>query len=238
MHTTTLDAVLAARDAKEPVALVTDMSSGDQALVFDDRVDGVLGLNALELSGARRALHEGKPGRISESDGRPLFVQVFNPPRRLIVVGAVHIAQPLAPMAALAGYAVTVIDPRQSFASVERFPGVALSDAWPDDALAELRPDSRTAVVTLTHDPKLDDPALALALNSPAFYIGALGSRKTHASRLSRLRGQGFDDAALSRIHGPIGLAIGAKSPAEIAVAILGQITAVLHGKAAREAAA
>jgi len=238
MHTTTLDAVLAARDAKQPVALVTDMASGDQALVFDDRVEGALVLNAREASGARRALHEDKPGRIPEADGRPLFVQVFNPPRRLIVVGAVHIAQPLAPMAALAGYAVTVIDPRQSFASAERFPGVTLSDAWPDDALAELKPDSRTAVVTLTHDPKLDDPALALALNSSAFYIGALGSRKTHASRLSRLRGQGFDDTALSRIHGPIGLAIGAKSPAEIAVAVLGEITAVLHGQGAREAAA
>ncbi len=135
-------------------------------------------------------------------------------------------------MAALAGYAVTVVDPRRAFATDQRFPGVAMIDDWPDDAMAALAPDSRTAVVTLTHDPKLDDPALQAALSSEAFYIGALGSRKTHAARLERLRQAGFDDGQLARIHGPVGLGIGARSPAEIAVSILAQITQVLHRQA------
>ncbi len=132
-------------------------------------------------------------------------------------------------MAALAGYAVTIIDPRSAFASETRFPGVALSTEWPDDAMATLRPDRRTAVVTLTHDPKIDDPALTAALRSGAFYIGALGSRKTHASRCQRLTDAGFTPDDLARIHGPVGLNIGALSPAEIAVSILGQITSVLR---------
>jgi xanthine dehydrogenase accessory factor len=164
---------------------------------------------------------------IAEAAGKRFFVQVHNPPLRLLVVGAVHIAQALAPMAALAGYGVTVIDPRRAFATDARFPAVAMSSAWPDDAMADLKPDRRTAVVTLTHDPKLDDPALEAALKSEAFYIGALGSRKTHASRLGRLKALGFDDAALARIHGPVGLSINAESPAEIAIAIMAQITAV-----------
>jgi xanthine dehydrogenase accessory factor len=137
-------------------------------------------------------------------------------------------------MAALAGYAVTIIDPRSAFASEMRFPGVALSTEWPDDAMAALRPDRRTAVVTLTHDPKIDDPALTAALRSGAFYIGALGSRKTHASRCQRLTEAGFTAGDLSRIHGPVGLNIGALSPAEIAVSILGQITAVLRAERLR----
>jgi xanthine dehydrogenase accessory factor len=147
------------------------------------------------------------------------------------VVGAVHIAQPLARMAVLSGYDVTVVDPRGSFATAERFPGVTLMGEWPDDAMAALKPDKRTAVVTLTHDPKLDDPALAVALKSDAFYVGSLGSRKTHAARCERLTAQGFDGKDLARIHGPVGLNIGAVSPAEIAVSILGQVTEVLHAK-------
>ena len=141
-------------------------------------------------------------------------------------------------MAALAGYAVTVIDPRGSFASADRFPGVALTDEWPDEALAALKPDARAAIVTLTHDPKLDDPALQSALRSGCFYIGSLGSRRTHASRVERLKQVGFDDAEIGRIHGPIGLDIGAKSPAEIAIAIMGEVTATLRRPQAPAAAA
>ena len=232
MQRATLDAILAAREAKRPVAVVTDLQSGDQALVFSDATAGTPRLDDAALADVRAALGDDKSGMIETAAGAR-FVQVLNPPKRLVLVGAVHIAQPLAPMARLSGYAVTIIDPRGAFATSTRFPDVELSDQWPDDAMAALAPDRRTAVVTLTHDPKLDDPALTVALKSEAFYIGALGSRKTHAARLARLREAGFDDAALARIHGPIGLAIGARSPAEIAVAILGQITQVLHGAVA-----
>jgi xanthine dehydrogenase accessory factor len=157
---------------------------------------------------------------------------VQNPPLRLIIVGAVHIAQTLAPMAALAGYAVTIIDPRRAFATDARFPDVTLIGEWPDEFMATMTLDRRTAVVTLTHDPKLDDPALQTALKSDAFYIGALGSKRTHAARLGRLRSAGFGDGDCARIRGPVGLDIGALSPAEIAVSILAQITQVLRGSA------
>jgi xanthine dehydrogenase accessory factor len=149
----------------------------------------------------------------------------------------VHIAQSLVPMAAIAGYAVTVVDPRGAFATDARFPGVTLATDWPDDALTALDPDRRTAIVTLTHDPKLDDPALHVALRSPAFYIGALGSRRTHARRVERLREAGFNDKEIGRIHAPIGLDIGAVSPAEISISILGQITEILHTPLAEKAA-
>jgi xanthine dehydrogenase accessory factor len=154
------------------------------------------------------------------------------------VVGAVHIAQALAPMAALAGYEVTVIDPRQAFATESRFPGVRLVTEWPDEALGALRPNRRTAVVTLTHDPKLDDPALEVALRSDAFYIGALGSTRTQAKRLHRLQELGFNQEQLGRIHGPIGLKLGGRAPAEIAIAILAEATQVLHQGEAAEAEA
>ena len=156
-------------------------------------------------------------------------MQVFNPPLRMFVIGAVHIAQSLVPMAALLGYEITVIDPRSSFASDDRFPAVAISTDWPDEALERFAPDARSAIITLTHDPKIDDPALATALRSDAFYIGSLGSIRTHRLRLERLRREGYDAAAIGRIHGPIGLDIGARSPAEIATAILGQVTSVLR---------
>jgi xanthine dehydrogenase accessory factor len=145
------------------------------------------------------------------------------------VVGAVHIAQPLTQMLALTGYRATVIDPRQSFATEARFPGVELTTDWPDEALERLKPDHRSAVVTLTHDPKLDDPALAVALRSECFYIGALGSKRTHARRLERLAELGFRDADFARIRGPIGLPIGAVSQAEIAVSILAEMTQILR---------
>ena len=159
------------------------------------------------------------------------FVEVFNPPLRLLIVGAVHIAQPLARMASVAGYDVTVIDPRGSFATDDRFPGVTLVNEWPDEAMPPLDPDRRTAVVTLTHDPKIDDPALAAVLRSDAFYIGALGSRKTHAARVERLSEAGFAADEIGRIHGPVGLSLGAVSPAEIAVSILAQVTQALHAR-------
>ena len=155
---------------------------------------------------------------------------MYNTPLRLIVVGAVHIAQALVPMASYIGYSVTVVDPRRSFATDERFPDVAVSGDWPDEALDALRPDTRTAVVTLTHDPKLDDPALDRALKSDAFYIGSLGSRKTHAARLGRLRELGHGEAALARIQGPVGLNISAVTAPEIALSIIAQIVAVRRG--------
>ena len=149
----------------------------------------------------------------------------------MIVVGAVHIAQLLVPMAKLSGYDVTIIDPREAFASEARFPGVNLNHSWPDEAMTDLDPDRRTAVVTLTHDPKLDDPALEEALKTDAFYIASLGSRKTHSKRLERLREAGFNENTLKRINGPAGLDIGAISPSEIAISILAELTAVLHQK-------
>ena len=162
-----------------------------------------------------------------EEDGR--FIAVHNPPLRLIVVGAVHIAQPLLAIARSCGYAPTLIDPRGAFGSAERFPGETILDDWPDEALDKLRPDARTAIVTLTHDPKLDDPAIRSALASPAFYLGCLGSSRTHAKRVERLRAAGFPEATIARIHAPVGLDIGAKTPAEIAVSILAEITATLR---------
>lgn len=165
----------------------------------------------------------------AEIDGRRWFLEVHNPPLELVLVGAVHIAQPLARMAMLADYRVRVIDPRTSFASEARFPGVTLVHAFPDEALAENPLGSRSALVVLAHDPKIDDPGLAAALRSTAFYVGALGSKRTHAARLERLTAAGFTPAELSRIRGPVGLAIGARTPAEIAISILAQMTETLR---------
>jgi xanthine dehydrogenase accessory factor len=223
MKLATLDKLRKARDAGDPVALVTELSSGLQTLVYPAAVTGDFGIEGDRLERIRKAIHDDRSGIVDQD----YFVQVVSPAPRLIVVGAVHIAQALVPMASLAGYAVTIIDPRRAFATDARFPSVTMSDAWPDEALERLKPDSRTAIVTLTHDPKLDDPALEVALKSPVFYIGALGSRKTHAKRLERLKARGFDDTTLGRIHGPIGLRIGAVTQAEIAVSILGELTAV-----------
>lgn len=228
MKQATLEALRALRAAKTPVALATDLASGAQALVGYDTADGALELDAGALDAVRQALRDDR-GRTIETTHGAVFVNVYNPPRRLVVVGAVHIAQPLVPMAAIAGYQVVVIDPRHGFATDARFPQVTLDTDWPDEAMERVKPDVRTAVVTLTHDPKLDDPALAVALRSSAFYIGALGSRKTHAARVGRLRELGFGDNEIGRIDAPVGLDIGAVSPAEIAIAILGKITQTLH---------
>jgi xanthine dehydrogenase accessory factor len=178
----------------------------------------------------RDSLQSDLPRLLETQDGR-LFLQPFNPPLRLFLVGAVHIAQFLSRMASESGYAVTLIDPRVAFASDTRFPATRIERSWPDQALRTQGLDARTAIVTLTHDPKLDDAALQVALRSPAFYIGSLGSRKTHAQRLERLREAGFEASALARIHGPVGLDIGARSPAEIAISILAEITARLRGR-------
>jgi xanthine dehydrogenase accessory factor len=221
------DRLQAARTAKRPAALLSNLEDGRQALVVGGEflvgdpalIDGLADRIA-------RAIAEDKSDVLEDDRA---FLQVFNPPLRLIVVGAVHIAQALVPMAMLAGYGVTVVDPRRAWATDARFPEVALATDWPDQALEALKLDHRTAVVTLTHDPKLDDPALVVALGSPVFYIGALGSKRTHAKRRQRLGELGVDEAKLARIHGPIGLAVGAKSPAEIAIAILAQMTQVLH---------
>ena len=239
MRGSILERLVKDRAAKIPVVLVTDLASGAQALVYMREVAGDLPLDPDAVMRAREALQADQSSTI-EAGGRRLFLHVQNPPLRLIVVGAVHIAQALAPMSALAGYSVTIIDPRRAFATDARFPDVALIGEWPDEAMATMTLDRRTAVVTLTHDPKVDDPALQTALKSDAFYVGALGSKRTHAARLGRLKSAGFSDADCARIHGPVGLDIGALSPAEIAVSILAHITAVLRGNAAarREKAA
>jgi xanthine dehydrogenase accessory factor len=226
MNRATLDALMAARQAGRPAAVATNLRSGQQRLIFADESSGELCLDVDMMLAAVDALKSDRNTTLKTPAG-DVFVQVYNPPPRMFVVGAVHIAQPLARMAQLAGYGVTVIDPRRSFAGGDRFAGLEISGEWPDEALQRLKPDARSAVITLTHDPKLDDPALEVALRSPAFYVGALGSKKTHAARLERLRRAGLSDAELAKIHGPVGLAIGAVSPAEIAVSIMAQITQV-----------
>ena len=238
MKPETLDRLIEARLQHRAIALLTDLESGDQALIGPDGISGTLALPPETVQESRARLSADRSGMLDPGPGgEKLFLQAFNPPLRLVIVGAVHIAQILAPMAALAGYAVNVIDPRRSFATDSRFPSVRLSTDWPDEALRALGPDHRTAIVTLTHDPKLDDPALEIALRSPAFYIGSLGSKRTHARRIERLTTSGFALDEIKRIHGPIGLALGGRSPAEIAVAILGEIIAVLNASADRNRA-
>ena len=224
-----LNRLLEARLKKQPAAHLRWLDLGQEQLVVgaSDRA-----LDAAAAGAVEEALRFDRGISVDTRDGK-LFVQPFNPPLRLIVVGAVHIAQALVPMAGLAGYETIVVDPRRSFASDQRFPDVAVSTEWPDEALEALAIDARTAVVTLTHDPKLDDPALDVALRSTAFYIAALGSRRTHAARVERLKALGHDEAAVSHIHGPAGLAIGAVSPAEIALSVMAEMTQVLRGKAA-----
>jgi xanthine dehydrogenase accessory factor len=233
-----LEKSLAASRAGRAAVLATDLKSGLQTFIEGTELVGELSLDAPTIAAIREAVREDRNTIVDTAQG-PVFVEVFNPRLRCIIIGAVHIAQPLARMAALTGYLVTVVDPRTAFASDERFPDMGLSTDWPDEALEKLKPNRRTCIVTLTHDPKLDDPALAAALRSDAFYIGALGSKKTHATRLKRLERLGFSDAEMARIHGPVGLEIGAISPAEIAVAIMAEITQVLRAQAesGREAA-
>lgn len=200
-----------ARTARKPLAYHVNLTTWERGV---DGPDGA-------LAPRFRADQSGAEG--------DTFVAIHNPPLRLAVVGAVHIAQSLLPMAWLCGYDCTLIDPREAFGAAARFPGQTISHDWPDEALTVLKPDARTAIVTLTHDSKLDDPAIIAALASQAFYIGCLGSTRTHDKRLSRLREQGITEAAIARIHAPVGLAIGARSPAEIALSVLAQITQTLR---------
>lgn len=216
------------REEKRAVAVVTQLAGGQQALVSKEEVEGKLTLSEDTLSNIRQRLLEDLSGKIMEGDSE-LFVRIYNPPLRLILIGAVHVSQALIPMATLLGFDVTVIDPRTAFASDERFPAVAMLNDWPDQAIRTLKPDHRCAVVTLTHDPKLDDPALIETLQTEAFYVGSLGSRKTHASRIKRLVAEGIDEPSLSRIHAPVGIHLGGRRPAEIALSIMAQIVQTLR---------
>jgi xanthine dehydrogenase accessory factor len=240
MKAATLHALRTARAAKRLTALVTDLDSGAERLfvggealdrnVFDAEDSGPPELAISESSAAAiREASRTDASRVIEEGSRRLFIRVFSPPQRLFIIGAVHIAQSLSAMAREAGYAITLIDPRDTWATAARFPGIEIDRRWPDAALAELAIDRRTALVALSHDPKLDEPALGAALDSDAFYVGALGSRRTHARRLDRMREAGFDDEQLARIRGPVGIDIGAVSPAEIAVSIIAEITQQLR---------
>jgi xanthine dehydrogenase accessory factor len=218
-----LKALNTERAARRAAVVVTHQESGAQRLVTQDKIAADPLKDMLEAH-----LRSGKSGMEETAEGK-VFLTVHVPPTKLIAIGAVHISQALAPIAALLGYDVTIVDPRTAFASPERFPGVKVIADWPDTALPPLGVDRYTAFVALTHDPKVDDPALLHALERDCFYVGALGSRKTHGRRIERLKGQGASDEQLSRIHAPIGLPIGAISPPEIAVAIMGEITSRLR---------
>ena len=225
MTPATLEVLQAARAARRPVALLTRMPDGAQVIHPDQPVAPAL------AEAAEAALLADRAGPVT-TDGETWFIHPQAPPPRLIVVGAVHVAQALVPFAAAVGLAVTVVDPRRAFATEERFAADAtLVTEWPDDALAALRPDSRTAIVTLTHDPKLDDPALDAALRSDAFYVGALGSRRTHAKRVERLTELGHGAEAIARIRAPVGLDIGAVTAPEMALSVIAQVVAARRGK-------
>jgi xanthine dehydrogenase accessory factor len=219
MKLSLLSALNAERAARRAAIVVTDIESGEQRLVkaADIARDPLRAVLSEHLRSGKSGMEETPQGRV--------FLTVYVPAAQLVVIGAVHISQALAPIARLLGYDVTIVDPRTAFATPERFPDVKVIAEWPDTALPPLNVDHYTAFVALTHDPKIDDPALLHALARDCFYIGALGSRKTHARRLERLKQEGASDADLTRIHAPIGLDIGAVSPAEIAVAIMAQIT-------------
>lgn len=223
MEPRTLNELNVERSARRAVVLVTDLGDGRSRLIKDDcRVTGPLGEAVAE------AFRTGRSATL-ELDGRSLFLNVHIPPPRIVMIGAVHISQALAPMAELAGFDVEIIDPRTAFATSERFPRVALHAQWPQDVLAMQPLDSFTAVAALTHDPKIDDLPLQAALQAGCFYVGALGSRKTHSRRVDRFVAHGISHADIARIHAPIGLDIGASSPAEIAVAVLAQVIHALR---------
>jgi xanthine dehydrogenase accessory factor len=226
MKAETIKALQDARKERRAVTLATRLSDAAEALVFLDKAEGTLASDAAVVAAARRAMDIGRSETV-DVGGQKIFLNVYVPPARLIIVGAVHIAQSLAPMATMLDFDVTVVDPRGAWATANRFPGVKVIQDWADEAFQAMGLDASTAVVTLTHDPKLDDPALEAALKSDVFYVGALGSKRTHAKRRERLGEVGITDEQFARIHGPVGLNIGAKSPAEIAVSILGQIVEV-----------
>ncbi len=226
------------RHNERAVVLATNLDTGEQSLLYPLESGSEGGDGETEAGGsgtsddlqqtARTALLNDRSQQVDGPDGR-LFLQVHNTPLRIVLVGAVHVAQPLARMASYTGFSVSIVDPREAFNTEARFPDMHRLLSWPDAALESLQLDHRTAVVILTHDPKLDDPALVAALSSPAFYIGALGSRMNQGMRLERMKEAGFDDAALARIHGPVGLKIGARTPEEIAAAIMAQVIGELR---------
>ena len=220
-----LKSLNAERAARRAAVVVTDIATGSQRFLTAADAAGDPLKDVLEAQ-----IRTGKSGMVETPQGK-VFLTVHVPPPRLVITGAVHISQALAPIARILGYDVTIVDPRTAFASSERFPDVKVIAEWPDQALPPLNVDRYTAFVALTHDPKIDDPALLHALARDCFYIGALGSRKTHARRVERLKSQGIAEDAIARIHAPIGLAIGAVSPPEIAVSIIGEITARLRQK-------
>jgi xanthine dehydrogenase accessory factor len=224
-----LTALNTERGARRAAIVVTNVESRRQRLV---KAADIAGDPLREVLSDR--LRTGKSGMVESAQGR-VFLTVYVPAPQLVITGAVHISQTLAPIGKLLGYDVTIVDPRTAFASIERFPNVKVIAEWPDKALPPLGIDHYTAFVALTHDPKIDDPALTHALSRDCFYIGALGSKKTHARRVARLKEQGLSDADIARIHAPIGVDIGAISPAEIAVAIMAQITARLRAEDAGE---
>ena len=226
MRTHIASEIIAARAARRPVALLTWLATAEQRLIEASHA-GDLPEMAANLADAFRL----DRSSTVETPGGEVFIRIYNPPVRMVIIGAVHAAQFLLPMARMLGYDVTIADPRTAFASPERFPDAHVMAEWPDEALAKIGLDARTALVALTHDPKIDDIALGLALASEAFYIGALGSSRTHAKRLERLKTEGLTDSVLARIHGPVGLSIGAQGPAEIALSIMAQVTAALRGK-------
>jgi xanthine dehydrogenase accessory factor len=223
MNRDLLDRLLAARQARRAVAVVTDLETGEQRLVGEDEAPEDV-LSAALVTGFRFDQSD-----ITSTEEGEYFINIYNPPLKLVIVGAVHIAQAVIAIARLAGYDVIVIDPRGAFASPERFPDVTVMAEWPDEAFPGIELDRRTALIALTHDPKIDDPALTAALDSTCFYVGALGSRKTHAGRIERLEAGGVEPDGLARIHAPIGLTIGARGPAEIAIAIMAEITRTLR---------
>jgi xanthine dehydrogenase accessory factor len=226
-----LKSVNTERAARRAAVVVTDVASGVQRFVRAADVARDPLKDAIEAQ-----IRSGKSGMVETPNGK-VFLTVHVPPPRLVITGAVHISQALAPIGRILGYDVVIVDPRTAFASIERFPDVKVIAEWPDQALPPLNIDHYTAFVALTHDPKIDDPALTHALERDCFYIGALGSRKTHARRVERLKAQGLSEATIARIHAPIGLAIGAVSPPEIAVAIMGEITSRLRQRPERASA-
>ena len=223
-----LSALNKARAERRAIILVTDIASGDQRLVMGEDLATDTMADVLDP-----ALRSGKSGGV-EHGGKAWFLTVQTPPVRLIVIGAVHISQALAPLAKVAGLDLTIIDPRTAFATPDRFPDVNLIAQWPETVLPSIKLDRYTGMACFTHDPKIDDPALEAALTAECFYIGALGSRKTHARRVERLTALGFSTEAIGRIRAPIGLDIGAVSPAEIAVSVLGEVILALRKKPLR----
>jgi xanthine dehydrogenase accessory factor len=223
MKSATLTALRNARAARRPVALAKNLADGMEFLLPDPAAPAALN------EAGNAALAADKTGTHAIGN-ETWFIEAQNPAPRLLLIGAVHIAQALVPLAAMTGFETILIDPRRAFGNQDRFPGATIVNEWPDEALQKLNPDPRSAVVTLTHDPKLDDPGLDEALKSGAFYIGALGSRKTHASRLERLAALGHTPEALARIHGPVGLNIGAVTAPEIALSIVAELVAARRG--------